>query len=45
MSNAVIGGLFEWLMSMGYPITPEEIALILSMYPEGMYVRSVNVGQ
>lgn len=45
MSNAVIEGFFEWLISIGYPITPEEVALIVSMYPEGMYIMFVNVGQ
>jgi len=45
MSNTVLKDFFEWLMSMGYPITPEEIALILSMYPEGVYVMFVNVGK
>jgi hypothetical protein len=45
MSNAVLGEFFEWLMNIGYPITPEEIALILSMYPEGIYIMFVNVGK
>jgi len=45
MSYQVMEDFFEWLISIGYPVTPEEVELILSMYPEGMYIMFVNVGK
>ena len=41
----VLEGFLEWLIFMGFPISPEEVELILSMYPEGMYMKFVNVGK
>ena len=43
-SYAVLEDFFDWLITMG-AMSPEEAALILEMYPDGMYLKFGNVGQ